>query len=233
MWLALTSSVNGALRREPDRVNKTYARLIGRTFIDPLIDPGTDASKRLFSWNSLTVEDTSLVSRGQLGDDLVVAGPHRPFLIAGGTVIVSRRDSDYPLLMPIEYTPMYVGIRHRFSPRYGGIYVSPWMYDATQIGEVKDDGTNHFLSVRRDKDRPSPWVTWWAAPARPRSSRWSSARSSRFHSASAFSDSRKCSRRSITHPQQRPGPQRRDRRDRARRRRSATTSASCRCSPVA
>jgi hypothetical protein len=153
MWLALTSSVNGAVRREPDRVNKTYARLIGRTFIDPLIDPGTDASKRLFSWNSLTVEDTSLVSRGQLGDDLVVAGPHRPFLIAGGTVIVSRRDSDYPLLMPIEYTPMYVGIRHRFSPRYGGIYVSPWMYDATQIGEVKDDGTNHFLSVRRDKDR--------------------------------------------------------------------------------
>jgi hypothetical protein len=153
MWLALTSSINGAVRREPDRVNKTYARLIGRTFIDPLIDPGTDASKRLFSWNSLTVEDTSLVSRGQLGDDLVVAGPRRPFLITGGTVIVSRRDSGYPLLMPIEYTPMYVGIRHRFSPRYGGIYVSPWMYDTTQIGEVKDDGTNHLLSVRRDQDR--------------------------------------------------------------------------------
>jgi hypothetical protein len=68
-------------------------------------------------------------------------------------VIVSRRDSGYPLLMPIEYTPMYVGIRHRFSPRYGGIYVSPWMYDTTQIGEVKDDGTNHLLSVRRDQDR--------------------------------------------------------------------------------
>jgi len=153
MWLALTSSINGAVRREPDRVNKTYARLIGRTFIDPLIDPGTDASKRLFSWNSLTVEDTSLVSRGQLGDDLVVAGPRRPFLITGGTVIVSRRDSGYPLLMPIEYTPMYVGIRHRFSPRYGGIYVSPWMYDTTQIGEVKDDDTNHLLSVRRDQNR--------------------------------------------------------------------------------
>ena len=58
MWVALTSSVNGAVRREPDRVNKTYARLIGRTFIDPLIDPGTAAAKRLFSWNSLTVEDT-------------------------------------------------------------------------------------------------------------------------------------------------------------------------------
>src|SRR5262249_11898508 len=152
MWLALTSSINGAIRREPDRVNKTYARLIGGIFVDPLIDPGTNASKRLFSWNSLTVEDTSLVSRGQLGSDLVVAGPHRPFLIAGGTVIVSRRDSDYPLLMPIEYTPLYVGIRHRFSPRYGGIYVSPWMYDTTQICEGRGEGTNHFLSVRPDPD---------------------------------------------------------------------------------
>jgi hypothetical protein len=153
MWLALTSSINGAIRREPDRVNKTYARLIGKIFVDPLIDPGTDASKRLYSWNSLTVEDTSLVSRGQLGNDLVVTGPHRPFLIAGGTVIVSRRDSGYPLLMPIEYTPMYVGIRHRFSPRYGGVYVSPWMYDTTQIGDARDDGANHLLSVRRDPDR--------------------------------------------------------------------------------
>lgn len=153
LWLSLTSAINGAVRREPDRINKTYARLIGRTFIDPLVDPGTDASKRLFSWNSLTVEDTSLVSRGHLGDDLVVTGPHRPFLIASGTAIVARRDSEYPLLMPIEYTPMYVGIRQRFSPRYGGIYVSPWMYDTTGIGDVRDDGTNHFLQVRRDPNR--------------------------------------------------------------------------------
>jgi hypothetical protein len=153
LWMTLTSSVNGALRREPDRLNKTYTRLIGRTFIDPLVDPGTNASKRLFSWNALTVEDTSDVSRGELGDDLVVAGPHRPFLIATGTVIVARRDSAYPLLMPIEYTPMYVGIRQRFSPRYGGIYVAPWMYDTTRIGEVRDDGTNHLLRVKRDAGR--------------------------------------------------------------------------------
>jgi hypothetical protein len=153
LWTALTSTLNGATRREPDRLNKTYTRLIGRTFIDPLIDPGTDASKRLFSWNVLTVEDTSLVSQGQLGQDLVVAGPRRPFLIAGGTVIVARRDSAYPLLMPIEYTPMYVGIRHRFSPRFGGIYVSPWMYDTTEIGDVRDEDANHFLSVRRDEKR--------------------------------------------------------------------------------
>jgi hypothetical protein len=153
LWSALTSSINGALRREPDRINKTYTRLIGRTFIDPLVDPGTTASKRLFSWDPLTVEDTSLVSQGELGDDLVVAGPHRPFLIASGTVIVPRRDLAYPLLMPIEYTPMYVGIRQRFSPRYGGVYVSPWMYDTTQIGEVRNDGNDHFLRVRRDANR--------------------------------------------------------------------------------
>jgi hypothetical protein len=153
LWLALTSSINGAVRREPDRLNKTYSRLIGRAFIDPLVDPGTTASRRLFSWNSLTVEDTSHVSRGKLGEDLVVVGPHRPFLIATGTVIVARRNYQYPLLMPIEYTPMYVGIRQRFSPRYGGVYVAPWMYDTTQIGEVRDTGMDHHVRVKRDPDR--------------------------------------------------------------------------------
>ena len=29
LWMTLTSSLNGALRREPDRLNKTYTRLIG------------------------------------------------------------------------------------------------------------------------------------------------------------------------------------------------------------
>ena len=153
LWLALTSSINSSARRESDRLNKTYSRLIGATFIDPLVDPGTNASRRLFSWNPLTVDDTSTVSRGELGDDLVVAGPNRPFLIAGGTVIIARRGYLYPLLMPIEYTPMYVGIRHRFSPRYGGIYVMPWMYDTTGIGEVVDSGTSHLVRARRANDR--------------------------------------------------------------------------------
>ncbi len=153
LWLSLTSSVNGALRREPDRINKTYSRLIGRLFVDPLVDAGSKASGRLFSWNALTVEDTSLVSQGRLGEDFVVAGPDRPFLIATGTVIVARPDYQYPMLMPVEYTPMYVGIRHRFSPRYGGIYVSPWMYDTTDIGEIGGTGDSHLLQARADKDR--------------------------------------------------------------------------------
>lgn len=150
LWLALTAGINRA-RREPDRLNKTYSRLIGGIFVDPLIDKGTGASKRLFSWNGATVQDASEISEGKLGKDFVVAGPNRPYLIAGGTVIVSRRDYPYPLLMPVEYTPMYVGIRHRFSDRYGGYYVPAWAYDSTLIDAVNTD--RQLLRVKLEEKR--------------------------------------------------------------------------------
>ena len=145
------SSINGFVRREPDRPNKTYTRLLGSIFIDPLVDPGTTASKRLFSWTPDTVRDIATLSRGQLGNDMVVAGPNRPFLIAGGTVIVARHDYDYPLLMPIEYTPLYVGVRQRFGMRYGGIYVSPWAYDSNAVGDVNRG--EHLVDVQFDSSR--------------------------------------------------------------------------------
>lgn len=150
LWLAVKAGINRA-RREPERLDKTYSRLIGGIFVDPLIDTGTSASTRLFSWNAATVQDTSQVSEGKLGADFVVAGPGRPFLIAGGTVIVARRDYDYPMLMPVEYTPMYVGIRHRFSDRYGGYYVPSWAYDTTLIDAV--DAARGLIRVRREPKR--------------------------------------------------------------------------------
>ena len=147
---SLTSSLNGLTRREPDRLNKTYARLLGRIFIDPLVDPGTNASSRLFSWTPDVGQQSAAGVTGQLGD-FVIAAPNRPFLIANGTIIVARRDYEYPLLMPIEYTPMYVGVRRKFSDRFGGMYVSPWAYDSVRIGEVDADG--YRLQVQYDPAR--------------------------------------------------------------------------------
>jgi hypothetical protein len=66
-------------------------------------------------------------------------------------VIVARRDYEYPMLMPVEYTPMYVGIRHRFSDRYGGYYVPSWAYDTTRIDTV--DAERHLIRVRREPKR--------------------------------------------------------------------------------
>lgn len=151
MIQSLISSIDGLVRRQPDRLNKTYTRLLGRIFIDPLVDQGTTASGRLFSWTPDTVRDIATLSHGQLGADMIVAGPNRPFLIAGGTVIVSRHDYDYPLLMPIEYTPLYVGVRRRFGSRYGGIYVSPWAYDSSAVGDVNRG--EHLVDVQYDASR--------------------------------------------------------------------------------
>src|SRR5665213_1098189 len=124
------------LRREADRLDKTYARLLAPIFVDggkdeQLIEPGTTNATRLFSWNTATADEMS--SSGQLSD-FVVAGPNRPFLITTGTMVSSRSDYDYPLLMPVEYTPLYVGVRTKFGGRFGGSYVWPWAYDPAGVG---------------------------------------------------------------------------------------------------
>jgi hypothetical protein len=150
----LTSIRNGLdsrVRREADRLDKTYARLIGSRFIDPLIDVGTKSSGRLFSWNTDTVADIGRLTNGQLGNDFVMVPEGRPFLIANGTLIAARADYSYPILLPVEYTPLYVGVRPRVGSRFGGIYVSPWAYDARRIVDVNE--REHLVRIERDPQR--------------------------------------------------------------------------------
>jgi hypothetical protein len=140
----------GHARREPQRINKTYARMLGSLFIDPLVEPGgTSASTRLFSWDPDTVAEMSVLNPGQLPGDIVTTAQDRPYLIVSGTMISSRRDYGYPLLMPVEYTPLYTGVRQAFGGRFGGSYVWSWAYDTREVGDV----TNDRLRVRRDPDR--------------------------------------------------------------------------------
>jgi hypothetical protein len=142
--------IAGHARREPQRLNKTYARLLGGLFIDPLVEPGgTSASTRLFSWDADTIAEMSALNAGQLPGNIVTSAQHRPYLIVSGTMISARRDYDYPLLMPVEYTPLYTGVRQAFGGRFGGSYVWSWAYDTREVGEV----TGNVLRVRRDPDR--------------------------------------------------------------------------------
>jgi hypothetical protein len=129
----------GKGRRDASRANRTYARLIGQTFVDPLIEEGgPSASDRLFAWDNDTVAEMATRNPGQLPADIVVAARDRPFLIVGGTLVSSRRDYAYPLLMPVEYTPLYVGVRQSFGERFGGTYVWPWAYDTQQVAAGSD-----------------------------------------------------------------------------------------------
>jgi hypothetical protein len=145
------------IRREGGRDDKTYARMLGAIFVsDALVEP--EASQNLFSWNSKTIADMMAINPGKLPMFVVPhaasgapptspgqraasgggSGPDRPFLIAGGTLVSARRDYAYPLLMPVEYTPMYVGVRQTFG-LFGGSYVWPWAYDPVSIGQATPD----------------------------------------------------------------------------------------------
>jgi hypothetical protein len=124
-------------RRESQRDEKTYSRFIGDIFIDPIIDPmGKQASRRLFGWDDQTVGEAVLDNIGKLShvDFLTTDSRHRPFLIVGGEVVSTEDVFSYPLLMPIEYTPIYTGVRHRFGEKFGGTYISSWAYDHLPAG---------------------------------------------------------------------------------------------------
>jgi hypothetical protein len=97
------------------------------------------------------VAEIGRLTNGQLGEDFVVVPEGRPFLIANGTLIAARADYSYPILLPVEYTPLYVGVRPRVGSRFGGIYVSPWAYDARRVVEVNE--AEHLVRVERDPSR--------------------------------------------------------------------------------
>ncbi len=121
-------------RREPGRMDKTYTRLIGRAFIDKLIEPGKSTSDQLFSWDAASLGGMPADAIVQLGS-ISLAHTDRPFLIAGGTAVYRKPgDKAFPQLMPVEYTSMYVGVRQQFDPGFGGSYIEPWAYDPEEIG---------------------------------------------------------------------------------------------------
>ena len=111
------------------RTSETYANILAKFFITPYIENG---ATRHYTWDDESFNDMKSADSGvPLGmKDFVEAAPNRPFLIVGGTVIYQHPAYDYPRLIPVEYTPMYTGIRQHYGDRLGGIYVAPFAYDA-------------------------------------------------------------------------------------------------------
>jgi hypothetical protein len=111
------------------KTSQTYANMLARIFIDPFV---TNGDSRRYTWNPAAFDDIKGVdSAAPIGvKDFVQANEDRPFLIVGGTIIYQHPAYDYPRLIPVEYTPLYTGVRQQYGDRLGGIYVSPYAYDA-------------------------------------------------------------------------------------------------------
>jgi hypothetical protein len=122
---------------EPDRQNKTYAHMLGQIFLDQLVP---DGNRRLYAWDRETAIEMSAASGRPLGD-FIVMPRDRPFLIVSGT-LVKMAGTDYPRLIPVEYTPLYTGIRQQFG-LIGGTYLWPWAYDRLYV----EKGTDTHLLV--------------------------------------------------------------------------------------
>ena len=117
---------------EPDRRNKTYAHMLGQIFLDRLVP---DGNRRPYAWDRETAIEMSAAT-GRPAGDFILAPPSRPFLIVGGT-LVKQAGADYPRLIPVEYTPMYTGVRQQFG-LIGGTYLWPWAYDRLYIAPRSD-----------------------------------------------------------------------------------------------
>ena len=120
--------VRGRELPDPSRQNKTYSHILGRIFIDPLVK---DGNRMPYGWTRSSVLDITDVSR-QPQMDFQQVPDNRPFLIVGGTIIWMRPGFVYPRLIPIEYTPLYTGVRQQFG-NLGGTYVMPWAYDREHV----------------------------------------------------------------------------------------------------
>lgn len=142
--------------RDALRPNKTYARILGEVFIDPLIDPGNQTSNRLFTWDASSEADIQDLNGRRLGPFLT-ARAGQPYLLVGASLVSHRRDYAFPLVMPVEYTPLYSGVRTRFAGLYGGGYVSPWAYDPTALAPADWVRAQQLgagtVGIRLDRDR--------------------------------------------------------------------------------
>jgi predicted acylesterase/phospholipase RssA len=120
--------VRGRDLPDASRQNKTYAHILGQIFIDPLVK---DGNRMPYGWTRNAVLDITEVSH-QPQMDFQQVPDKRPFLIVGGTIVWMRPGFVYPRLIPIEYTPLYTGVRQQFG-NLGGTYVMPWAYDREHV----------------------------------------------------------------------------------------------------
>lgn len=119
----VASFLNRFVRGSAD---ETYANILGGIFIKPYVPGGTESR---FTWDADSIGEIKELNPSFSVSEFVRVTGDRPFLIVTGTMIYTHPAYDYPRLIPVEYTPLYTGVRQQFGSRLGGIYVSPYAYD--------------------------------------------------------------------------------------------------------
>ncbi len=120
---------------DAERADKTYTRLLEKVFINKLVK---SSSKVPFVWNRPHLKEITDIEQNTsvLKNGFFLPRSDRPFFIAGGTLIRPR--AGFPQLIPVEYTPLYSGIRQQFGAGIGGSYVWSWAYDRPAVEIIGD-----------------------------------------------------------------------------------------------
>lgn len=123
------------------RGSESYARVISKVFLEPFC---LGDSERWFTWSDKTAKDArdrSNQSPALTNQNYYKVAEGRPFLIVGGTIRhydwwPTRWSNDPRKRVPVEYTPLYSGVRPWIPPgKYncqpiGGGYVESFAYDS-------------------------------------------------------------------------------------------------------
>ena len=113
--------------------DETFATAISKIFLKPF---GLDDNKKFFTWNAQT-RSAIIASNSKRNHrhyletgDFYTARVGRPFLIIGASLLYKR------LILPLEITPLYIGVRQLFSGagkggrNIGGGYIESFAYDS-------------------------------------------------------------------------------------------------------
>ena len=117
--------------------DRTYADLLEKSYIKPHVRPNRERLR--YAWGSDLVEEIAAANPMLSATEWLTVTPGRPFPIVGASMIYLHDAYDFPRLIPVEYTPMYTGVRQQYGSRLGGIYVWPFAYGSEAADIVAGD----------------------------------------------------------------------------------------------
>ena len=128
-------------------IDRTYASLLGHALLKRLgkID-GDD-----FQLDEAHDSEYTFLNGGPRLVAAAKPQPDRPFMIINADVVNAGADFAYPLAIPFEFTPLYVGARQSVGGVFGGVYTWPSAYNAATARVVlreNDLGDGYCAKVR-------------------------------------------------------------------------------------